>query len=658
MDDLLEDDAFDEIIDLPDELPPPLQPQRAAHSPSQRPRRRQSPPRRSPLQLQGSEGDGEMPGRSSKYGERVNRARHANRNSLAPQRSASRSVSPSDMTGGAAPGAAVVPAIQSTYGTYGSAWGEAPPAPPPPPPKPQSPPKPLPTVDGDAPIGMSAEEYAELAAIKAREGGGGHDGEAPIGMTATEFEALAALRAREGRHGAADAPSAAAPPAVSMWATSPSKLPGHRAPPPLSIPSPNREAGPASIPSAAAGASRPLRPERPPTVRQLDATPPLSPLEPAPRGQMVQCVVRRRTTRGGLGSSVYMLFVQYEGGREEFVLAARKRHGVNQAKGASFLIAQDVASLHKKRGSFVAKLRSNFLGTEWMLYDDGGLKPRGGGGGGGARMDYGPVVEGGGERRRRTKRSIWTPTEERSVWSPEPSPPTQESNAAAPASSSFDFSDGDEDEDGGARGRREAAAPATSPGGGSRPAAPRRELSLVCSSQNVLGPALPRKIRMLVPWRHEPPELGAEEEVVAGGGPSELRPTSGAETLASQLRALHFCPAAGAAASATLLLESRDPDVDPATGARSLNFGRRVTHASVKNFQVELVERFGEEPDDGRQTTTAAAPRPRPVKPLILQFGKCERDAFALDFRHPLSPVQAFALGLTALARKLSSEGG
>ena len=42
----------------------------------------------------------------------------------------------------------------------------------------------------------------------------------------------------------------------------------------------------------------------------------------------------------------------------------------------------------------------------------------------------------------------------------------------------------------------------------------------------------------------------------------------------------------------------------------------------------------------------------------MLQFGKSARDEFILDFTFPLSPVQAFALALTALARKLASEGG
>jgi len=62
-------------------------------------------------------------------------------------------------------------------------------------------------------------------------------------------------------------------------------------------------------------------------------------------------------------------------------------------------------------------------------------------------------------------------------------------------------------------------------------------------------------------------------------------------------------------------------------GAYTLNFHGRVTEPSVKNFQ--MVEK------DGDRTT-------------LVQFGKTGRDTFALDFRYPISPFQAFAMCLTS----------
>uniref|UniRef100_M8C5F4 Tubby-like F-box protein n=1 Tax=Aegilops tauschii TaxID=37682 RepID=M8C5F4_AEGTA len=41
---------------------------------------------------------------------------------------------------------------------------------------------------------------------------------------------------------------------------------------------------------------------------------------------------------------------------------------------------------------------------------------------------------------------------------------------------------------------------------------------------------------------------------------------------------------------------------------------------------------------------------------VILQFGKIEDDAFTMDFRHPLSAYQAFAICLTSFGTKLACE--
>lgn len=68
-----------------------------------------------------------------------------------------------------------------------------------------------------------------------------------------------------------------------------------------------------------------------------------------------------------------------------------------------------------------------------------------------------------------------------------------------------------------------------------------------------------------------------------------------------------------------------------------LNFYGRVTLASVKNFQLV------EEDDDENQ------------KPL-LQFGKVGSDVFTMDFRRPLSAVQAFAICLSTFDFKLACE--
>jgi hypothetical protein len=149
----------------------------------------------------------------------------------------------------------------------------------------------------------------------------------------------------------------------------------------------------------------------------------------------------------------------------------------------------------------------------------------------------------------------------------------------------------------------------------------------------------------LTPRRRAPiaPSLAALAELIRE--PGELR------------RATAAAERGGASLSGGVLqLASKQPALDASSGTRMLNFGGRVTHGSVKNFQMELGAPMTAEADPA--ASGCAVLGADGARPLLLQFGKAGKDEFILDFRHPLSPVQAFALGITAIARKLSSEGG
>ncbi|KAG4200150.1 hypothetical protein ERO13_A05G193000v2 [Gossypium hirsutum] len=71
-----------------------------------------------------------------------------------------------------------------------------------------------------------------------------------------------------------------------------------------------------------------------------------------------------------------------------------------------------------------------------------------------------------------------------------------------------------------------------------------------------------------------------------------------------------------------------------------LNFKGRVTVASVKNFQL----------------VAAAEPSQNVTVPeqekVILQFGKIGKDIFTMDYRYPLSALQAFAISLSSFDTK------
>ena len=273
------------------------------------------------------------------------------------------------------------------------------------------------------------------------------------------------------------------------------------------------------------------------------AIPPEWLLQPAERGApMVQCLIKRE--KGALGLwPIYRMYLQRDNG-DVFVLAARRRKGV-LSEGHSFLISRDAKDLDKGP-NYVGKLRSNLIGTEWMLYDCGA-----------------------------------NPTKlQKSLNSP----------------------------------RRSSSAERLPTDG------PRRELAYLSSQQNVVGPAAPRRLRVTLP------KLDA-----TGRQPRMRAPASKQETLPSLARSNQL------SCEDLIFLANKEATPNPLTGRHSLNFNGRVAKASVKNFQIVSPEAPGT---------------------VVLQFGKAAKEDYILDYGYPLSPLQALALGLSALAYKLANEGG
>ena len=80
---------------------------------------------------------------------------------------------------------------------------------------------------------------------------------------------------------------------------------------------------------------------------------------------MVQCYIQRRKT--GLGR-LFPTYEIYLKDGDQFLLAARKR---KKNKSSNYLISLDKEDLARQSGNFFGKLRSNFIGTEFVLYDKG-----------------------------------------------------------------------------------------------------------------------------------------------------------------------------------------------------------------------------------------------------------------------------------------------
>ena len=82
---------------------------------------------------------------------------------------------------------------------------------------------------------------------------------------------------------------------------------------------------------------------------------------------MVCChIVRDRSGMKKLHPE-YSLYLE-SGGDPKFLLAARKR---KKNKTSNYLISMDPEDLHRNSGNFYGKVRSNFLGTEFTIYDRG-----------------------------------------------------------------------------------------------------------------------------------------------------------------------------------------------------------------------------------------------------------------------------------------------
>ncbi|CAL0316038.1 unnamed protein product [Lupinus luteus] len=105
-----------------------------------------------------------------------------------------------------------------------------------------------------------------------------------------------------------------------------------------------------------------------------------------------------------------------------------------------------------------------------------------------------------------------------------------------------------------------------------------------------------------------------------------------------------------------LVLKNKSPRWHEQMQCWCLNFRGRVTVASVKNFQLIAATQpvaAGAPPATGPMPSQ---PSQSDHDKIILQFGKVGKDMFTMDYRYPLSAFQAFAICLTSFDTKLACE--
>ncbi|KAL2519828.1 Tubby-like F-box protein 5 [Forsythia ovata] len=99
-----------------------------------------------------------------------------------------------------------------------------------------------------------------------------------------------------------------------------------------------------------------------------------------------------------------------------------------------------------------------------------------------------------------------------------------------------------------------------------------------------------------------------------------------------------------------LVLKNKQPRWHEQLQCWCLNFRGRVTVASVKNFQLVAAT----QPAAG--APTPSQPAQSDHDKIILQFGKVSKDMFTMDYRYPLTAFQAFAICLSSFDTKLACE--
>ncbi|CAH8465998.1 unnamed protein product [Dicrocoelium dendriticum] len=90
--------------------------------------------------------------------------------------------------------------------------------------------------------------------------------------------------------------------------------------------------------------------------------------QPAPKGTTVRCCITRdkRGVDRGIFPTYYVHMEQED--RKYFLLAARRR---KRSATSNYIISCDATDLSRSAASFAGKLRSNFVGTQFVLYGGG-----------------------------------------------------------------------------------------------------------------------------------------------------------------------------------------------------------------------------------------------------------------------------------------------
>lgn len=141
------------------------------------------------------------------------------------------------------------------------------------------------------------------------------------------------------------------------------------------------------------------------------------------------------------------------------------------------------------------------------------------------------------------------------------------------------------------------------------------ELAVITYEPNILGLKGPRRIGVAIPG------------MTSDGSRVVLKNKEPNDSIVNRMK--------NNVSSHLIRMENKVPAWNEDSQSFVLNFGGRVTKASIKNFQIV----HADDPDY-----------------IVFQFGRISEADFTLDFRYPLCPLQAFGCALSSMNRKLACE--
>ncbi|CAD5314705.1 unnamed protein product [Arabidopsis thaliana] len=320
--------------------------------------------------------------------------------------------------------------------------------------------------------------------------------------------------------------------------------------------------------------------------------------QPGPRDGIIQCYIKRDKS-----NMTYHLYLSLshallvESGK--FLLSAKRSR---RATYTEYVISMDADNISRSSSTYIGKLKSNFLGTKFIVYDTA------------------PAYN--------SSQILSPPNQSRSFNSKKVSPKVP-SGSYNIAQVTYELN---------LLGTR----------------GPRR---MNCIMHSI--PSLALEPGVTVPGQPECLQRSLDESFRSIGS-SKIVNHSGdfTGTRFSDI----VGPQEGEGKARPLVLKTKPPRWLQPLQCWCLNFKGRVTVASVKNFQLMSAPTVqpGSGSDGGALATRPSVSPQQPEQSdhdkIILQFGKVGKDMFTMDYRYPLSAFQAFAISLSTFDTKLACE--